>query len=962
MKTMAVYLLLIISITGFVTADEIQPVLKVDNGGHMGIIRDVTKTSDNRFIITCSDDKMVKVWDTQTGRETDKILGWIGDGVEGMPLAIAISPDDRWLAVAGLIENYTGKEYHPVRIYDFKTGTLKHLLYGHPGSVGALDFNSDGSLLASGCNNDIIFIWDVNGGFTQKDKLEYHGKEVNDVAFFNNSGLEYLVSGSNDKRIYLYSINSGQVVTSFKSTNTVDSIAVSNRYIAATSQVDNSIYIFDHQLSLVQKIKAPVNSESLSFSPDNSRLLSGAMYAPYTNYVFDVNSGFKEVTSIKTDGFILASLFLDNRTAVVCGGQNKEIYFWDTVTNKFTMTLKGHGIPLQEVAYRDSTVAYATSLTTSYAKRTGSFEKEFSLDDMQIAAYTGKTSRNSLPVKQGAYSLATRQGGPFNYNRGVLVLSKDGIETTTIELNASNGLEHYTYGFAPDGTILSGGSHGHLKAYDVNGKVLHSLVGHTGLVTGLSTDDGLLVSCSEDLTFKIWDLDKLQSKDKTILPMLNIFVSEDEEWVTWVNEGYYNSSVGGDRFIGYHVNQGKTKEALFYSSDKFFNTYFRPDIISNVVKLRNLKKAIAYANRTNRVEEVKVENILPPVIQVINPEVLSFKTAEESVVIDFNVIPVSNEKVSEIMILLNGRQLSERGLDIKPKSGQDVIRVSKTITLTEQQNTITIIARNRFAASNPVSIRVGRKKSVVKNLFKPDLYLLSIGVSEYQNSAFNLNFAAKDAKSIAVMFEKQKGSLYKDVKKRVLTNDEANKDNILDGLDWLMKEATQHDVVVLFIAGHGVNDDNSNYYFLAHEADLEKLRRTGIRWLEFQDIISNLPSKVILMADTCHSGNIIGNTRRDITGALKSLISSGTGQIIMTASTGNSYSLEDPSWGHGAFTKAVLEAIEGGKGDYDNNRKITIKELDLFVTTKVKELTGGKQKPTTIIPGSIPDFPFGVLQ
>ncbi len=65
-------------------------------------------------------------------------------------------------------------------------------------------------------------------------------------------------------------------------------------------------------------------------------------------------------------------------------------------------------------------------------------------------------------------------------------------------------------------------------------------------------------------------------------------------------------------------------------------------------------------------------------------------------------------------------------------------------------------------------------------------------------------------------------------------------------------------------------------------------------------------------------------------------------------------SLERPEWGHGAFTKALLEGFGTQKGklmaDYDQDRLVTVKEIDLYVTKRVKQLTGGKQKPTTIIP------------
>jgi hypothetical protein len=48
-----------------------------------------------------------------------------------------------------------------------------------------------------------------------------------------------------------------------------------------------------------------------------------------------------------------------------------------------------------------------------------------------------------------------------------------------------------------------------------------------------------------------------------------------------------------------------------------------------------------------------------------------------------------------------------------------------------------------------------------------------------------------------------------------------------------------------------------------------------------------------------------------------------------------------------------------GGADLDDNL-VTLKELDLFISKKVKMLTGGKQTPTTVIPADVPDFPISV--
>ena len=76
----------------------------------------------------------------------------------------------------------------------------------------------------------------------------------------------------------------------------------------------------------------------------------------------------------------------------------------------------------------------------------------------------------------------------------------------------------------------------------------------------------------------------------------------------------------------------------------------------------------------------------------------------------------------------------------------------------------------------------------------------------------------------------------------------------------------------------------------------------------------------------------------------------------MTATTGSGYSYEREEWGHGAFTKSFLDGLGKMRADYDGDGSITIKEIDLYITNNVKKLTEGKQKPTTIIPNSVPNF------
>jgi len=79
---------------------------------------------------------------------------------------------------------------------------------------------------------------------------------------------------------------------------------------------------------------------------------------------------------------------------------------------------------------------------------------------------------------------------------------------------------------------------------------------------------------------KLWDLSKLK---RTMRPQLNILVSKDNEWIAWTSQGFYNASKGGEEYIGYHINQGSDREALFLPISSFSDKFYRPDIIQKAI-------------------------------------------------------------------------------------------------------------------------------------------------------------------------------------------------------------------------------------------------------------------------------------------------------------------------------------------------------------------------------------------
>ena len=195
-----------------------------------------------------------------------------------------------------------------------------------------------------------------------------------------------------------------------------------------------------------------------------------------------------------------------------------------------------------------------------------------------------------------------------------------------------------------------------------------------------------------------------------------------------------------------------------------------------------------------------------------------------------------------------------------------------------------------------------------------------------------------------------------------MTDAEATHDSILEGLQWFRRQLTQHDVGMVFLSGHGVNDDEGRYNYLPANADPDRLNITGVRLQDLQDAVG-ATGKIVVFLDTCHAGNVLGKGRRaafnDVNGVINELSATENGAVVFSSSTSRQFSLEDPAWGNGAFTKALVEGL-GGAADIKRSGKVTHKLLDVYMSDRVKELTNGRQSPVTQAPGGVPDFPIAI--
>ena len=147
--------------------DPSEPRLVIEAGGHKAIIRELIFTSDGRELVSVGDDKTIRIWSVSAdGRQTvleRTLRGQIEAGQAGMMAAAALSPSTvegrpQWLAVGGYLAGDPNERY-AIRLHDYASGDVRAMFYGHEDAVLALAFSPDGRWLASASKDLPIRVW-----------------------------------------------------------------------------------------------------------------------------------------------------------------------------------------------------------------------------------------------------------------------------------------------------------------------------------------------------------------------------------------------------------------------------------------------------------------------------------------------------------------------------------------------------------------------------------------------------------------------------------------------------------------------------------------------------------------------------------------------------------------------------------------------------------------------------------
>ncbi|MBD1835737.1 caspase family protein [Cyanobacteria bacterium FACHB-472] len=216
---------------------------------------------------------------------------------------------------------------------------------------------------------------------------------------------------------------------------------------------------------------------------------------------------------------------------------------------------------------------------------------------------------------------------------------------------------------------------------------------------------------------------------------------------------------------------------------------------------------------------------------------------------------------------------------------------------------------------------------------------LLIGVSDYEPGLGPLPGAVKDVEAMQRVLQRPEMGGFDQVK--TLTNPDPL---LMQGeIESLFSERSKEDLVLLFFSGHGVKDDRGKLYFATRitrkSLKGELIRSTAVPASFVHEIMNNSRSKrQVVLLDCCFSGAFAEgmSAKDDGTVDVKEQLG-GEGRAVLTSSTSTQYSFEQQGTDLSVYTRYLVEGIETGAADLNNDGSISIDELHDYARKKVQE-------------------------
>lgn len=774
----------------------------------------------------------------------------------------------------------------------------------------------DGKVLAA-ANERMVRVWDAGSGVIRRD----FENGATSLAINADGSLLGIRSGSvvgGAKEFAIYDTRTGEKLRGFEAMaegpSSLDFSTDGRMLASGTSGTTVKLWNFTSGEVLRTLNHGENGVSSILFSDDMKTLVSGS------NFVKLWSLGGTRVFRLKgfTDVISVLALTHDGHTLASKGADANSIELYDADQANKIATLTGHTnlVTTLAVSPDDKTLISGSSDDTIRLWDLGARNQT-----KQIAAGVG-----------GLYSIAVSADGKIvagggASNRAKLWNLNSGLPVRTI-LTHSDAV--YGVRFSPNNKTLATLGNGVIELWDFNTGV------RTGSFTGHMTrmafsPDGRILATADGGSIKLRD-------SRTGDELASMIAVGDRDWLVVTPEGFFDGSPAAWNNMLWRFSPRLYDVA---SAEMFFNEFYYPDLLADVMagKSPHATKAIAERDRRQPHLELSVSDE-----SMAGSEVVTRFAKVKITIAD----AVAGAR--DVRLFRNGSLVKVWHGDVL--KGQTGTTLETSLPVAAGVNRLTAYAFNNDnikSADAIVEIKGGenlRRKGVA--------HLLAIGVNRYANAQYNLKYAVADAQDFAAEFKRQQTALgnYERVEVISLNDEQATKQGVLKVLRDLATKSEPEDAVVIYFAGHGTAQQNQ-FFLIPHDLGYAG-DRTQLDEKSLQDILAHSISdgelelalesvdagQLLLVIDACNSGQALEaeeKRRGPMNSRGLAQLAYEKGMYILTAAQSYQAAQETARLGHGFLTYSLVE--EGLKTKLADRAptdgKVLLREWLDFATERV---------------------------
>jgi WD40 repeat protein len=958
---------------------------------------------DGKNIITVSD--KCRIWDTEKGIVLYTIDGQFDDNS-----SVSYTPDSKRILIithhsTGLYDAENGRQ---IQSYDAPIFRIYNVLEDNRYVVPAAGLSPDGKCfyIISG-NHKSVKIWDAQKGELKLDLIGNSSPVAE--AVFSPDG-KYILSKAfyKSSTAKIWDMLNGKILQSFEGQEWS-----SAKYCDGGKNLNASITTGSGK-TIINKWDA-INGKKLNyielqadsvirciFSPDNTTVV--VIDTNYNAKILDAKTGAVLHKLTRPVGY--AKYNPDGKSLLTTSWFDF-INLWDVVSGRLINTFRSNN-ESDSLVFRLAGIDDSANIvilvtpeipfdSLSYQGKmlvTGSIKKaDFSCDGNSVIETGNQDFVSRMWNTQNGALLNSFAGNKATITTdGTKILTFDFIdnETAPVIRDVKNGKTLYhleadllqicTASFSPDGQNVLTANNDSVKIWDAQNGQLKRAIYFSGNLYDIDWNGNKIM---------IHDNSKLVFFDLVTGKKLYTFLAIDSaDYLVLTADNYYMGTKNATSKLSWRVGN------QLYSFDQFDLQYNRPDIV--LERLGNTDTALikmyrsAYEKRLRKSgfnEKMFSTEWHTPEINILDSDSLIYTPDKSG--LQLKICGTDSRYVlNRLQVWVNGVPIyGANGLSLLKERTDSIVKTIN-IRLSAGDNNIKVSCMNEKGVES-----LKESFDIVYNPqspVKPDLYIIAMSVSDYKDKKFDLQYAAKDGKDIAKMFDTLAISRkdFRNIIIDTLLNYRATRKNFFSLKNELLASNVD-DQVVVFVSGHGLLNKDMDFYFATYDIDFRNPEKKGISFDNLENILDSIPArKKLLMMDACHSGEVDkeeindliasntvntpgitfrGNVREynfkgvsprinqsgislsnsfELMQELFAGLDQGTGTTVISAAAGRGYALESPQWNNGVFTYSIINGLKNRAADKNRDGVITISELKDYSIKEVQLLTGGKQKPT----------------